>query len=82
MSYDVFTKEHENFRREAEKFVQKEIVPNTLEWEEKGFPKEAVKKLADEGLFGLKFPEETGGAGHDAVMAGVFIEELQRTPFQ
>ncbi len=78
MSYDLFAKEHESFRLKIRNFIRKEIVPNVLEWEENGFPREAVRKLADEGLFGLKFPWEIGGGGHDALMAGVFIEELAR----
>ncbi len=36
------------------------------------------QKMADNGIFGISFPEEFGGAGADALCEAITLEELAR----
>lgn len=75
-----FNKEHDELRQNIRKFVEKEMIPYELEWEEKGlFPVELYKKMGDLGFLGIKFDEKYGGLGLDYFSNVVFIEELSRT---
>jgi acyl-CoA dehydrogenase len=57
---------HEQHRKQCLRFVEKEIAPYVVEWEEKGeFPRELYKKAAAAGGLGISFPEEYGGGGGD-----------------
>jgi acyl-CoA dehydrogenase len=72
-----FTREHEDFRQEARRFIQGELAPHAQEWEdERWFPNEVFHKLAGHGYLGLKYPEEYGGQGGDYLHDAVFTEEL------
>ena len=75
-----FTQEHEELRRTARAFVEKEINPYVQEWEENGpFPAhELFKKLGDLGLLGICKPVEFGGMGLDYSYNLVVAEELGR----
>ncbi|MDI1302767.1 MAG: acyl-CoA dehydrogenase family protein [bacterium] len=75
-----FTQEHEELRRTARNFVDKEINPNVREWEENGpFPAhELFKKMGDLGLLGICKPVEFGGMGLDYSYNLVVAEELGR----
>ncbi|MFL5883861.1 MAG: acyl-CoA dehydrogenase family protein, partial [Thermoleophilaceae bacterium] len=72
-----FTKEHEDFRQEARRFIQGELAPHAQQWEdERWFPNEVFHNLASHGYLGLKYPEEYGGQGGDYLHDAVFTEEL------
>jgi citronellyl-CoA dehydrogenase len=75
-----FTQEHEELRRTARNFVQKEINPHVEAWEEAGiFPAhELFKKMGDIGLLGICKPVENGGMGLDYSYNIVVVEELGR----
>lgn len=71
--------EQEMIRNMIRDFTDKEIAPFDMEMDRKGeFPWEIIKKMADNGLFGISFPEEYGGAGGDAVCEAILLEELAR----
>jgi butyryl-CoA dehydrogenase len=71
--------EQELFRRSLTQFVDKEIVPVAARIDEEGqFPKELFKKVGELGYFGVRYPEEYGGAGGDEVMFTLLCEELAR----
>ncbi len=54
--------EHEAFRKVVREFAESEIAPHAEEWDRTHeFPIDAVRKMAEMGLFGLPFPEEYGG---------------------
>lgn len=75
----VFREDHEQFREQARRFIEKEIVPNLHEWEKAGIvPKEIWRKAGAIGLLCSTVPEEYGGAGGDFGHSAVMIEELAR----
>ena len=66
MNNMYFSEEHEAFRESFRDFLQKEVVPNVDEWEEKGFiDKNIWKKFGEMGYFGLNYPVEFGGLNLD-----------------
>ncbi len=75
-----FTQEHEELRRTARNFVEKEINPNVREWEENGpFPAhELFKKMGNLGLLGICKPVEYGGMGLDYSYNLVVADEIGR----
>jgi alkylation response protein AidB-like acyl-CoA dehydrogenase len=71
--------EQELFRRSVAEFVDKEVVPVAAKLDEEGrFPTELFKKVGELGYFGVRYPEEYGGAGGDEVMFTLMCEELAR----
>jgi len=61
----IFTDEHEDLRESMRAWVQKELTPHRNEWEETGWPNEALRRAGELGYLGLCFPEEYGGQGGD-----------------
>ena len=79
MNNMYFSEEHEAFRESFRDFLQKEVVPNVDEWEEKGFiDKNIWKKFGEMGYFGLNYPVEFGGLNLDLFYTVIFLEELQK----
>ncbi len=75
----VFRDDHEMFRDQVRRFVDREIVPFHNEWEHQGFVPQSVWRTAGrEGLLCVMAPEAYGGAGGDYGHAAVLIEELAR----
>ena len=74
-----FSEEHEMLRRSVRAFVEKEITPHVADWEDAGrIPRELWRKLGAQGLLGLEFPSEYGGAGADFLASVVLGEEMAR----
>ncbi len=80
MSADpIFTAEHELFRDQVRKFVQREIAPFHAQWEkERRVPKEVWRKAGEAGLLCMTMPEEYGGGGADVLHSIILGEELAR----
>ncbi|RMF59978.1 MAG: hypothetical protein D6748_05125 [Calditrichaeota bacterium] len=79
MRSPYFLEEHHMFRESVSGFLTKEIVPKLDEWEkEEKIPRIAWKKLAEQDLLGLNYPEEFGGINADFFFSVVFLEELAR----
>src|SRR6267378_6239874 len=75
-----FTAEHELFRRNLRAYVEKELAPHALEWDEAGiFPREVFTGLAEIGALGINYPESVGGSGGDYWYVVVLAEELIRS---
>ena len=75
----VFREDHEQFREQARRFIDKEIVPHLHEWEHAGIvPKDIWHKAGEVGLLCSTVPEEYGGSGGDRGHSAVMIEELAR----
>jgi acyl-CoA dehydrogenase len=75
----VFREDHEQFREQARRFVEKEIAPNLHDWEKAGIvPKDIWRKAGEIGLLCSTVPEEYGGSGGDFGHSAVMIEELAR----
>src|SRR4030043_1435217 len=74
-----FGEERELFRQQCRRFVEKELAPQTKEWEEKkDFPNEVFLKVGKMGYHGILIPEEYGGSGGGYLMASVWSEEMTR----
>jgi acyl-CoA dehydrogenase len=75
----VFRDDHEMFREQARRFIEREIVPHLEHWESQGIvPKEVWLKAGEAGLLCSTVPEEYGGPGGDYGHSAVMIEELAR----
>ena len=78
MDFDL-APEQQDFVQTIRAFVDAEIRPNAERWDEEGeLPLDAVKQMAELGLFGLPFPEEYGGSGADFLTLCLAIEEIAR----
>src|SRR5881409_1290015 len=58
-----FTPEHEQFRSNLRRYIERELTPHALEWDETG-------------ALGINYPEEVGGANGDYWYVVVLAEEL------
>lgn len=76
----TFTEEHKMFREFVRGFIEREINPFVDQWEADGkFPAhELYKKLGNEGLLGLTYPEQYGGLDLDFWYTVIWMEELGR----
>jgi len=75
-----FTEEHDMFRAMVRQFVESELAPHAEEWEEAEiFPREVFLEAGEQGLLGLNYPEEYGGADLDYWYTVVLCEELVRS---
>jgi len=73
------SQEQQDFVRVVRGFVDDAIRPNAERWdEEHALPMDAVKQMAELGLFGLPFPEEYGGSGGDFLTLCLAIEEIAK----
>ena len=80
MSCSLFKEEHEIFRKQVRKFVDREIRPYVEKWEEERyFPDDLFRKAGEAGILGILIPEEYGGSGGDVLYSAVIIEELTRS---
>jgi short/branched chain acyl-CoA dehydrogenase len=78
MDFDL-SAEQQEFQKTVRAFVDDAIRPNAERWdEEHELPMDAVKQMAELGLFGLPFPEEYGGSGADFLTLCLAIEEIAR----
>ncbi|WP_207843843.1 acyl-CoA dehydrogenase family protein [Williamsia soli] len=76
MRRDVFTADHEAFRKLARDFIEKRIVPEYAAWEKAGqMPREIFAQLGELGLLGIAIPEEFGGAGLRDYRYNVILQE-------
>lgn len=77
--FATFTEEHETFRRSVRGFVEQEIKPHVAAWEEaEAFPRALYRKAAEQGFFGLKYPERFGGSDVGVFFEAVLHEELSK----
>src|SRR5271155_4445085 len=77
-----FSEEHELLRAQVRRFVETEIKPEALAWEEQGFvPREVLRRMGSLGFFGIRYPARYGGSEMDALATVVLAEELGRSTF-
>ena len=74
----LYTDDHEAFRESFSTFVQKELAPHYLDWEEAGIaPREIFASAGQYGFVGMAVPEQYGGGGtNDFRFNAVICEEL------
>lgn len=74
-----FAPEQERFRAEVRSFAQRQLAPHYATDDSAARMRpELPAQLAGMGLTGLRVPEEHGGQGADAVVAGLATEEIAR----
>ncbi|MDJ1131058.1 acyl-CoA dehydrogenase family protein [Streptomyces iconiensis] len=80
MKRQIFTEDHEAFRRTVRTFLAKEVEPYYDQWERDGIvSREAWLAAGRQGLLGLAVPEQYGGGGEDDFRyAAVLAEEFTR----
>ncbi|GAA5315228.1 MAG: acyl-CoA dehydrogenase family protein [Candidatus Pelagadaptatus aseana] len=81
MKSPFYTEEHNQWREQLRRFVDKEITPYVDEWEEAGeVPLELWPKAAEVGLLQMGYPEAYGGIseGIDAFHGIIASEEIAR----
>lgn len=77
--WQPFTEEHEQFRKTVRQFAEKELFPNSTEWEEAcDFPNWVIKRAGELGILGAHYPEEQGGSGGDYWYSVAKAEEYPR----
>jgi alkylation response protein AidB-like acyl-CoA dehydrogenase len=75
---DVYTSEHEDFRKSARTFYEREVVPFHDQWEQDGIvPRELWLKAGEAGLLCFDVPEEYGGPGVQDFRYNVIVSEEQ-----
>ena len=74
-----FTADEEAFRGAVRSFLAKEVAPIVPEMDEREeFPRATVRRMQEEGYFGVPVPEEYGGLGLGKVGYCILLEELGR----
>ncbi|HEW93325.1 acyl-CoA dehydrogenase [Candidatus Geothermarchaeota archaeon] len=72
-----FSEEEEMFRDSVREFSERYIQPKWVEVDESNkIPYDLIKKMADQGLFGIPISEEYGGMGGTYVMTAIAVEEV------
>ncbi|HEX4825641.1 MAG TPA: acyl-CoA dehydrogenase family protein [Candidatus Polarisedimenticolaceae bacterium] len=75
----ALTEDQEFLRRSVREFAESEIGPHVMAFDEaQEFPRAIVKKAAEQGYYGVLFPESLGGAGLGYVEYVIVVEELSR----
>jgi (2S)-methylsuccinyl-CoA dehydrogenase len=74
------TSDHEEFRNAVKRFTEEEIIPIASELDAKNeeIPMEIIAKMAEQGYFGVLFPEEYDGLGLDNITMTIVAEELSK----
>jgi len=77
-----FSEQHEMLRAQVRRFVETEIKPKALAWEEQGYvPREVLRRMGSLGFFGIRYPARYGGAEMDTLGSVVLAEELGCSTF-
>jgi butyryl-CoA dehydrogenase len=73
------TEEHKLIRANVREFCQKYVEPIAeITDSEPKFPADTIKKLAEQDMLGIPYPQEYGGAGSDYLSYTIVVEELSR----
>jgi alkylation response protein AidB-like acyl-CoA dehydrogenase len=76
------TKEQQMFQDMAKEFAEREVAPSAQARDrEERFFLEVMQKMADQGFFAIKVPEEMGGMGLDWMTMGLVAEQLAAVDF-
>lgn len=79
MERTLFSPEHDLFRQNFRKFLEKEVAPRYEAFEDEGMvARDVWKKAGEQGYLVPWMPEEYGGTGADWLYSVVLIEEVGR----
>jgi acyl-CoA dehydrogenase len=74
--------EHELLRAQIRRFVDEEIKPHALKWEQDGLvPRAVLQRMGELGFLGIRYPAEYGGSDLNTLATVVLAEELGRSTF-
>jgi len=74
--------EHEMLRDQIRRFVAERVHPHADAWEREGaVPRAVLRDMGALGFFGIRYPEEYGGAAMDTRATAVLAEELGRSTY-
>ena len=74
----LFETEHEDFRKTARAFFEREVLPHHAQWEEDGIvPRDVWLAAGDAGLLCFDVPEEHGGAGVSDFRYNIVLSDEQ-----
>ena len=63
-----FGEEHELLRAQIRRFVDEEIKPRALQWEQDGMvPRDVLRKMGELGFLGIRYAEVYGGSDMDTL---------------
>jgi len=75
----AITEEQSAIRDAFRRLVEERILPRAREIDEAGeFPRAEFRAVGDLGFFGMRYPKEVGGTGHDMITYCLVVEELAR----
>ncbi len=75
----TLSRQQEELRRKIRAYAEEKLAPIAFKLDEDNeFPEQIVRDLAAQGVFGLPFPKEYGGAGLDTLSYILAVEELSR----
>ena len=75
----LFSEEHELYRDQVRRFVEREITPHHAKWEkDKVVPRSVWLAAGEAGLLCPAIPDEYGGCGGDRLHSVIVMEELSR----
>src|SRR3954471_12583856 len=79
MQRTLFEFEHEEFRASFRRWLDKEVVPRHVEWEDAGIvPRDVFAAAGAHGFLGMAVPEEHGGGGVEDFRYNLVLgEEVQ-----
>ena len=78
MNFEL-NEEHRLIQKTSREFAQNELLPEVLKRdEEKIWPKDAVKKMADLGFMGIMVDQKYGGGGMDTISYTIAMEEIAK----
>jgi acyl-CoA dehydrogenase len=79
MKRTLYHEEHELFREQFKKFLEREAVPYYAQWERDGIvSREAWLKAGEAGFLCPWLPERYGGSGADFLYSAVIAEEVAK----
>jgi acyl-CoA dehydrogenase len=81
MSDNIYLRpEHHDLRTQVARFIEREVEPHALAWDEQGHtPREVLRRMGALGWLGLMHPAAHGGAGADMLTNVVWQEALSRS---
>lgn len=80
MKSPYFKEEHHLFRQTVRQFIETEVAPHAVEWEEQQeIPRSIWQRMGELGFLGLHYPEKYGGSAADFFYSVIFTEELSRS---
>ena len=75
-----FNEEHELFRQTVRQFVERDVLPHALQWEEEQrIPRSLWAQMGELGFLGINHEEAYGGSANDFFYSVVLLEEIARS---